>query len=120
MLHQSTAAPAFARRATTRSLEASTQGDLYAAYPDSIGGVILARLSDGYATYFAKGREARSFYDSVYTALDGREDHDSEGDAFDRAAAEFDVFMASPAAMRGRPGPNGDFWLWDAPASVAA
>lgn len=114
------AAPAFARRATTTSLEASFQGDLYAAYPDSIGGVILARLTDGWATYLPKGPEARSFYDAVYTAIDGREDHDSEGDAFDRAAVEYEGFMSRPADMRGRPGPDGDFWLWDVSARVAA
>lgn len=112
MLHQSAVAPAFARRASS-SLEASIQGDLYSAFPDSIGGVILGRLADGWSTYLAKGAEAKAFYDSVYTAMDGRAPFESEGDAFDRAAAEFDVFMSAPAVMRGRPDPHGDFWLWD-------
>lgn len=120
MLQINPAAPAFARRSTSPTLEASTQGAAYACYPDSIGGVIVARLSDGWAAYLARGSEARGFYDSVYTAMDGKADFESDSEAFDRAASEFDGFMDSPASNRGRPGPDGDFWRWDSPAAKAA
>lgn len=119
MIHHTQSAPA--RRPPAASyLEASFQGPAFSAFPDSIGGVILARLSDGWSHYFTRGGETQAFYRGVYTAIDGREAFESEGEAFDRAAAEYEGLMDAPRNMRGQPDESGMFWSWTAPDRRAA
>lgn len=94
-------------------LEACCQGLRYAAYTDSVGGVILARLGDGHSTYFQPGAEAHGFWSGVYAAQDVAPNE--EADAFDRACVEFDGLLMDSESMHGQPAdPHGDFWRWAA------
>jgi hypothetical protein len=82
-----------------------------------VGGLILARLEDGWSTYFQRGKEASAFY----RGLDRAEDAGNpRSDALDIAAAEYDGLMLSPADMHGQPDTYGDFWHWSAPDRRAA
>lgn len=109
-----------AQRPGTHFIEASIQGLAFAAFPDSIGGVILARLEDGWSTYLTRGAEVNAFYRGVYMAQDGKETWESDGEAFDRAAADYSGLMDSPVNMHGAPDTEGDFWHWQAPDRRAA
>lgn len=109
-----------AQKPGSHFIEASIQGLRYAAYPDSIGGVILARISDGWSTYIVRGKEAQAFFRGVYDAQDHAEDGESPGEAFDRAAADYDGLMEAPTNMHGAPDSFGDFWHWAAPDRRAA
>lgn len=120
-MQTATATPAPTRKAGSHFIEATTQGERYAAFRDSIGGVILARLEDGYSTYFQRGKEAHSFWSGVYAAMDSSDLHDETTfRAFDLMASEYDGLMLSPRDMHGAPDEFGDFWHWAAPDRRAA
>ena len=119
-MQTATATPAPKRKPGTHFIEASVQGERYALYRDSIGGLIIARVEDGWSTYLQRGGEAARFWVGLERAQDSARPDETQTEIFDREAAEFDGLMLSPKDMHGAPDEYGDFWHWTAPDRRAA
>jgi hypothetical protein len=101
---------------TSKSLSGSIYpafwGADFAAYRNA-GGLILARIGDGWSCYLQPGDDSAEM-SALIDSGEGLDDDDSDAlvTVFDHIASEYAGVMVAPGEAGGRPSSDGGFWYW--------